>query len=35
LALDVTGEKLADLRIVVGDENALWCGHRAIAEEND
>ena len=35
LALDITGEKLADLWIVVGDENALRCGHRGFAKEKD
>ena len=35
LALDIPGEKPADLRIVVGDENALLCGHRGFAKEKD
>ena len=30
LALDIAGEKLADLRIVVGDENALLRGHQML-----
>ena len=30
LALDVTGEKLADLGIVVGDEDTLRCSHRSL-----
>jgi hypothetical protein len=28
LALDIAGEKLADLRIVVCDENSLWRVHQ-------
>ena len=35
LALDVTGEKLADLWIVVGDKDTLRCGHRGFARGED
>jgi hypothetical protein len=33
LALDITGKKLANLGIVIGDENTLGCGHRGLAGE--